>query len=114
MQFHQGTRLKKIISNKKIEYDLIIEKTGMSRSTFFRMLNQEQIKYKVINVILKIIGVEIPEFYSDNLYKINNVELQRELEALKSENEALKNDVIQLSREARENKKTNKKTRVVA
>lgn len=109
MQFNQGFRLKEIINKKGLEYETIYKNIGMTRSMFFRTLKEEQISYERINKILPLIDCSHQDFYRYNMYEEDSPIVKK----LKKEIEALKDEILQLHRDAAAERKSVKKTRVV-
>ena len=111
MQFHQGLRLKKFIENKKYKNADIIKKSGIKQATFYRMISEkEHLPNNFINV-LNILGVTVGEFFREDFYNKELDTLRKECEVLKLENIHLKDEVLQLHRESRNDKIVLKKTK---
>lgn len=63
MQFHQGSKLKKIIDNSELTIAQIVEQSKVSKGTLYNFFEYEEITRKKIAPILEVLGVDINSFY---------------------------------------------------
>jgi hypothetical protein len=93
MQFHQGSKLKKIIDNSDLTIAQIVELSKVSKGTLYNFFDYEEITRKKIAPILEVLGVDINDFYlSPSVVNEGNTAYgyKAMYEALLRENELLK------------------------
>ncbi len=105
MQFHQGSRLEFFISKNGIKKKDLIEKSNVPLTTFYRIIKQDEILSQNFMSILKVLGVTVSEFFKEDFQNKELEIIKKELADCKEENEKLKDEVLQLHREARAEKK---------
>lgn len=111
MQFHQGSRLKKIIEKsgkKKVE---IIAESGVSNGTLYKMFELSELEKLKILPILKAVGLTYDEFIGDKKSG-ELVQLQQRITELENENKKLLLDKIALLEKLESERELNKKNAV--
>ena len=91
MKFHQGQKLKNLIEKSNYTLVKIIELTGIKPGSFYLLFAKEKdIPLSKLEPILQVIGITTNEFFGTIAPVAVN-----DYEAVKLENEALKNDKLQ-------------------
>lgn len=96
MQFHQGSKLKKIVETGSLTIAEILNKSGISRGTLYNFFDYEEITRKKIKPVLDALQVDIDSFYnSPNVVKEDAAAygLQATIDGLKREIELLKQQI---------------------
>ena len=101
MQFHHGSRLKKIVDNHKLTTQEISKKSGIASSSLYDMFKKEELLRKTVEPVLKVLEVAESDFFNSNS-RVDDPQavygMQLELEAMKRENQLLRDQVAQLTK----------------
>ena len=90
MQFHQGSRLKKIIEKSGLTVKEIIDKSGVNRATLYNFFNYDEIQRKKLLPVLEVLNMSYDNFLSDQPNGNSNDNLKNQIESLKMEVELLR------------------------
>src|SRR5436853_4300136 len=97
MFFHHGSRLKKLIDKSPMQVSEISKKSGVALSSLYDIYKKEELTRSKIGPILKVLNIEPEDFFNG---KTSLEEPQpayyAEIEALKRENQLLREQVAQL------------------
>lgn len=63
MQFHHGQRLKNFIDKSPLSIDIIVQESGVAKSSLYDMVKKEELLYSKIKPVLDIIKVSQERFY---------------------------------------------------
>lgn len=86
MQFHQGSKLKKIVEKSGLTISQIVETSGVSKGTLYNFFDYEEITRKKLTPVLEALNYDVDQFYSSKNIVMEGSAgygLQLQIEAMK-------------------------------